>query len=269
MPMTGVAGWPVAHSRSPALHRAAFRELGVEGWDSQLLPIPPEVFAETVTALPGSGFRGINVTIPHKAAALGIADSVSEVARRAGAANTLTFERGAIDADNTDVAAIESAARELIGESAGSATALVLGAGGSARAALVALEAAGFGAIEVWNRTHSRAEEVVSDLGGAAVQEVGGFDLLINTTSVGLDGHGSTGLADLPISVEQLRDCAGVVDLVYGSEPTPVEAASTEAGAAFIGGLEILVRQGALSIGRWLGEVPGLDPLREAVAAPR
>ncbi len=103
MPLLGVCGWPVAHSRSPAMHEAAFAAAGLEGWRYLKLPLPPQLFAETVRALPAAGFRGVNVTIPHKAAALALADGASDAAREIGAANTLTFESGgAIHAENTD-----------------------------------------------------------------------------------------------------------------------------------------------------------------------
>src|ERR1700736_4713982 len=103
MPRLGVVGWPVAHSRSPAMHAAAFAALGLEGWRYQRLPVPPPLFAETVRALGPAGFRGVNVTIPHKRAALAVADTASPVAVAIGAANTLSFAPdGQISAENTD-----------------------------------------------------------------------------------------------------------------------------------------------------------------------
>jgi len=98
----GVLGWPVAHSRSPAMQRAALEAAGLDGWTYQLLPVPPELFDETVRALPAAGFLGANVTIPHKEAALALADSATPLARTIGAANTLTFTVDGIEADNTD-----------------------------------------------------------------------------------------------------------------------------------------------------------------------
>ncbi|MBK5231338.1 MAG: shikimate dehydrogenase, partial [Thermoleophilia bacterium] len=143
----GVAGDPVGHSRSPAIHQAAYAALGIVA-DYQLLPLPTPLFAQTVRALPESGFRGINVTIPHKRAALELATSASDAATAIGAANTLTFEHGKIRADNTDapgmLAALETEPRGK--------TVLVLGAGGTARAVLWALAAAGATTL-VWNRT--------------------------------------------------------------------------------------------------------------------
>src|SRR4051812_30436363 len=126
VPYLGVAGWPVAHSRSPAMHNAALAAVGLDDWRYLRLPLPPARFAETVRALPAAGFRGINVTIPHKQAALALADAVSHTAAAVGAANTLTFEAdGSVHADNTDVVGLLSS---LPRDPAG-ATVLVLGAG--------------------------------------------------------------------------------------------------------------------------------------------
>jgi len=150
MPRLGVLGWPVAHSRSPAMHGAAFAALGLSGWRYQHLPVPVALFTETVRALPGAGFLGANVTIPHKQAAVALADDASEAARAIGAANTLTFDPdGRVRAENTDAPGIVAA----LGGVAAGASVLVLGAGGSARAAVWGLRAAGAGEISVLNRT--------------------------------------------------------------------------------------------------------------------
>ena len=170
MPRLGVCGWPVAHSRSPAMHEAALAAVGLEGWSYQQLPLPPELFAETVRALPAAGFRGVNVTIPHKQAALALADTASDAAREIGAANTLTFERdGAINADNTDAPGLIAALGERW-DPAGRRV-LVLGAGGAARAAVWALLQAGAADVAVWNRTAERARALAGELGGRAVEE--------------------------------------------------------------------------------------------------
>jgi hypothetical protein len=116
VPLLGVCGWPVAHSRSPAMHEAALAEAGLPDWRYLKLPLPPGLFAETVRALPAAGFRGVNVTIPHKEAALALADAASDAAREIGAANTLTFERdGAIHAENTDAPALIAALGDRVG----------------------------------------------------------------------------------------------------------------------------------------------------------
>ncbi|MGH2891342.1 MAG: shikimate dehydrogenase family protein, partial [Solirubrobacteraceae bacterium] len=152
----GVLGWPVAHSRSPVIQNAALAAAGLDGWRYQLLPAPPELLDEIVLALPGAGFAGANVTIPHKRAALALATRATARAGAIGAANTLTFAPdGAIEADNTDAPALVAA---LPFEPEGR-TALVLGAGGSARAAVWALLDAGASDVRVWNRTAARARE--------------------------------------------------------------------------------------------------------------
>ena len=152
MTYLGVCGWPVAHSRSPAMHNAALRAAGLDGWEYLALPLPPELFAETVRALPAAGFRGVNVTIPHKEAALALADVASP--RRAGdrrGQHADVRADGAILADNTDA---PGAARGAAGrvDPAGR-RALVLGAGGAARAAVWALVRRRGADVEVWNRT--------------------------------------------------------------------------------------------------------------------
>ena len=134
----GVCGWPVGHSRSPAMHNAALRELGLDDWRYQHLPLPPELFAEAVRALARAGFRGVNVTIPHKEAALALADEATATARAVGAANTLTFQDSGIAADNTDVTGLLRAIpsrHDPRGRRARSSS----GAGGAARAAVHAL----------------------------------------------------------------------------------------------------------------------------------
>ena len=135
----GVCGWPVAHSRSPQMHNAALAAVGLADWRYLRLPLPPELFEETVRALPAAGFRGVNVTIPHKHAALALADEMTVAAQAIGAANTLTFEDGRIHADNTDAPGLIAA----IGERVAGRSALVLGAGGAGRAAAWALRTAG------------------------------------------------------------------------------------------------------------------------------
>ena len=263
--MTGVAGWPVAHSRSPALHAAGFAAIGAEGWTSQLLPIPPDLFDETVRALPASGFAGINVTIPHKVAAYELADLVSDEARACGAANTLTFKEGQILADNTDVWAIETATLDIISELGKIDSALLLGAGGSARAAIVGLKAAGVKRVSVWNRTFERAVALCDELDAEPVLEAVEADLVVNTTSLGLSDATAVDLEGFPFVDGFPESAEALIDLVYRTGGTPLVQAAAGKGAAVIDGLEILVRQGAASIGIWTGSQPPFEPLRQAV----
>jgi shikimate dehydrogenase len=184
MKRLGVIGWPVSHSRSPAMFCAAFEACGIEDWSYQCLPLPPELLEETVRALPASGFVGANVTIPHKPAALALADRASEAASAIGAVNTLTFRPdGTIAADNTDAPGLIAA----LGRSPRGISAVVLGAGGSARAVVWALLDGGASRVSVWNRTPARALALAGELGADAVRAPVSADLLVNCTSVGLE----------------------------------------------------------------------------------
>jgi len=249
--LAGVLGFPVGHSRSPAMMNAAFGELGLD-WRYLKLPVPPELFQQTLMALSGSGYLGANVTIPHKVAAHDLADALSDAARAIGAVNTLTFEDGRVAGDNTDAGGLLDAVGEPV-----PGTALVLGAGGAARAAAWALAQAGAD-VTVWSRTPERAAELAADLGVGQSERPGPSELLVNATSVGLRAGDS--LDGLP-----LVEARVVVDLVYGGGPTPVVRWAEERGARVVDGLEVLVRQGARSLAVWTGKEPPVDAMRRAV----
>jgi shikimate dehydrogenase len=258
----GVCGWPVRHSRSPAMHNAALRELGLHDWRYQRLPVPPADFAATVKALHGAGFRGVNVTIPHKEAALALAGEATATARAVGAANTLTLEAGRIHADNTDVIGLLTAI-ETHCAPAGS-RALVLGAGGAGRAAVHALVTAGATDVQVWNRTPERAERLAAQLGGRAVREPEPADLVVQCTSVGLQA-GEDPFKRLPLDADAFATGTCVVDMVYSAGDTAFLAAARAAGADVVDGLEVLVGQGAASLERWTGQPAPIDVMRRAV----
>jgi shikimate dehydrogenase len=253
--LAGVLGFPVAHSRSPAMMNAAFAELGLD-WRYVKLPVPPDRFAETARALPGSGFRGANVTIPHKLAAHALADELTPAAAAIGAANTLTFEGGRVLADNTDAGGLLDA----LGEDPRGHQALVLGAGGAGRAAAWALREAGSD-VAVWNRTPERARALAEELGIAhAERSSRPADVLVNATALGLHGE------DLPAELSP-EPAALVVDLVYGEAPTALCRWAEAAGARVVDGLEVLVRQGARSLERWTGRTAPLDAMRRGAAS--
>ena len=259
----GVLGWPVAHSRSPAMMRAAFDALGLHGWSYQLLPVPPALFEETVRALPESGFAGANVTVPHKPAALALADSAGPGAREIGAANTLSFAAdGAIAAENTDAPGMLAA----IGVPLAGRRCLVLGAGGTARAAVWALRGAG-ASVAVWNRTAARATELAAEFDIEAVARPGPAEVLVNTTIVGMDEKMSRpdALTSLGLGTDSIRDCAYVVDFVYRNGPTPLVAAAQELGVAVVDGRSLLAAQGALSLERWAGVSPPRRIMEDAI----
>jgi len=244
----GVCGWPVAHSRSPQMHNAALAAAGLTDWRYIRLPLPPALFAETVSALPAAGFRGVNVTIPHKEAALTLADRASEAARAIGAANTLTFENGAIVADNTDAPGLLAA----LPFSPAGRTVLVLGAGGAGRAAAWASKTAGAADVAVWNRAPERAAALAAELGVRAVTAPGPAEIVINCTSVGLHDPSATFKA-LPLQADELDAGSLVVDMVYRAGGTHLLEAARTRGARVVDGLEILVAQGAASFERWTG----------------
>ncbi|MDA0167150.1 shikimate dehydrogenase [Solirubrobacter ginsenosidimutans] len=255
----GVCGWPVAHSRSPRMHNAALAQLGLDDWHYQLLPLPPHLFTETVKALKPLGFRGVNVTIPHKEQALALADEATETARAIGAANTLTFnDDGTIHADNTDAPGFLAA----LNRSAYDKTALVLGAGGSARAVLYALKQAGAKEIHLWNRTPARAQALAEEFGASL--GVATADIVVNTTSVGLRDPEETFKA-LPIVADELGAGCTVVDMVYRNGGTLLLNTAKANGADVVDGLEILVAQGAASLERWTGRTAPDKAMREAV----
>lgn len=281
MPRLAVLGYPVGHSRSPAMHNAALAALGMGGeWSYEAVEVAPEEFAARVGEMAAEGFAGANVTIPHKQAALALAVVASDAAREIGAANTLIFgphafvrpegeemhraelgpdAEGGIAAENTDAAGLLAAlpATPL------DARALVLGAGGAARAAVWALVGEG-ARVEVWNRTAARAEGLCAALGGSAVAAPvqAEYDLIVNTTSVGLGGEDP--FEQLPLDAAGFVAGQTVVDMVYGEGAGPLLAAAEAAGATTIDGLEILVQQGALSFALWTGRKPPLDVMRAA-----
>jgi shikimate dehydrogenase len=243
----GVLGWPVGHSRSPAMMQAA----GLRRY--QRLPVAPAAFADTVRALGAAGFRGANVTIPHKEAALALATTASDAAQEIGAANTLSFAAdGSIHAENTDAPGLLAA----LGRTPESA--LVLGAGGSARAVVWALTRAGTD-VSIWNRTPERAE----GLGARVVRQPVAAEILVNCTSVGLD-NSSSAFKYLPLSVDALSTYATVVDLVYREGGTALITEAGHRGIATIDGLQVLVSQGALSFTLWTGLPAPLDTMRAA-----
>ena len=273
-----VLGHPVAHSRSPAMHNAAFAELGLR-WRYEAIDVEPERFAAFVRGMPARGFAGANVTIPHKLAALEVADTASPVARAVGAANTLVFRDGAIHAENTDVAGTLTALRERAPEAPAGMRALVLGAGGAARAVVFALIEGGAARVSVWNRHPQRAVDLVSDLAGAAGStrlaavespSLTGTDVLVNATSVGMEHPGSgahepqqTGpFKELPVSADELGDRIIVVDLVYRQDRTPLVRAARARGLRCADGMDVLVHQGAASFRLWTGMDAPLGAMR-------
>ncbi len=284
MKRVALLGWPVGHSRSPAMQNAAFAAAGLD-WSYELLGVEPERFDEVVRGMPREGFAGANVTIPHKLAALEIADSATEVAQHVGAANTLTFADGRIEADNTDVAGLEASLAERAPGVPAGMRCLVLGAGGAARAAVYGLLRGSAASVAVWNRTPARAAELVESFRQEAVSQAleaaenpdaSTYDLILNATSVGMarpggdhpGGEVSDPFKALPLSADELRVGQMVVDLVYRPGSTELALAARERGLRCVDGFDVLVHQGAASFRRWTGREAPLEVMRRAARDP-
>ena len=273
MPRLAVLGQPISHSRSPAMQAAALAELGLAAeWSYEAIEVAPADFEARVRGLAAAGFVGANVTVPHKVAALGLAGEASEAARAIGAANTLSFPGGRIAAENTDATGfLDSLPAPPAGKRA-----LVLGAGGSARAVVWALVTQGAD-VSIWNRTPERAERLAAELGASVAtsdppgggQGAASFDLVVNATTVGMGtSRGSAAdLKSLPLRADSLNGIHQLVDLAYGTAETELARAARAHGATVIDGIEVLVRQGAASLRIWTGLEPPIDVMRRAATA--
>ncbi|GAN70207.1 shikimate dehydrogenase (NADP(+)) [Acetobacter syzygii] len=260
--LAGVLGWPVGHSRSPALHNYWLRRYGVDG---AYVPLPatPENFVAAVMGLKAAGFRGANVTIPHKEAAYRLADELDHSARRAGAVNTLVFrDDGKILGLSTDgdgfLASLEACGMLPQPQS----RAILLGAGGAARSVAAALQDRGI-QVAITNRTQERAMALAKTLPGVEVlpwneweQKLGMFSLLVNTTSLGMEGGPD------PLFCPDLGQAAPelvVADIVYVPQITPLLASAGQHGLRTVGGLGMLLHQARLGFREWFGVDPQVD----------
>jgi shikimate dehydrogenase len=255
--LAGVIGWPVAHSKSPKLHGAWLARHGIDG---AYLPLPvrPEDFAEVVRALAKAGFAGANVTIPHKQAAFAVCARVAPEARRAGAVNTLVFRDGAIEGFSSDGAGFLANLRAH-GVDFCAGPALILGAGGAARAIGAALQDAG-AAVTFCNRTASRAGDLAAILQANALpwdrraDALSDFKLLVNTTSLGMVNQ-----PDLEMTLSAAAPDLAVADIVYAPLETPLLAAAKAQGLKTVEGLGMLLHQAVPGFAAWFGVTPVVD----------
>jgi shikimate dehydrogenase len=271
--LAGIMGWPVAHSRSPALHNFWIEEHGIDGAYVPL-PVRPEQLAEALRALPLLGFRGCNLTLPHKQMALSIVDRVEPLAHRIGAMNTvIVMPDGTLEGRNTDVFGFRENLRERAPDWTPTAgPAVVLGAGGAARAVVAALIEARVEEIRIVNRTPARAERLADDLAApatrmtirtwgerdAALRDAG---ILINTTSLGMAGEPA-----LKLDLSQSPPTAVVVDIVYVPLETALLVNARQRGHRVIDGLGMLLHQGRPGFEAWFGRpVQVTRELRAAV----
>lgn len=259
-------GDPVAHSRSPEIQNAAFGEAGVDGVYVAVRCAADDLsgFMHGLARAGGGG----NVTLPHKEKAASLVDVPSEAVRRTGACNTFWGVNGKLYGDNTDVDGFRRALRIFLDGPAQGVRALVLGAGGAARATLLGLLDEGASEVLLFNRTAERARAVARRIGGQRcrvvplMQELTGesFDVVINTTRLGLDPRDPS-----PIDFSVLDRGGSALDLVYGSHKTPFVRAAEDRGIRAADGMEMLVQQGAVSFERWWDRPAPTDVMRAAI----
>lgn len=272
MRRAGVMGWPVAQSRSPVLHRFWLEQYGIEG-DYVLLPVPPEALERELRALADRGFAGCNLTLPHKEPALTLLDRLDAAACRVGAVNTVVVAAdGALEGSNTDAFGFHAnLAAALPGWKASTGPAVVLGAGGSARAVVAALLDHGAPEIRLVNRNPARAEALAAALGGRIeivawerrTDALAGAAVLVNTTSLGMIGQ-----PPLDIALDALPVTAAVNDIVYVPLRTKLLAAAEARGNPVVDGLGMLLYQAQPGFAAWFGVQPEVSPaLRTRVVA--
>ncbi|HEX6958038.1 MAG TPA: shikimate dehydrogenase [Ferrovibrio sp.] len=274
IPRAGVIGWPVAHSRSPRLHGFWLRQYGLNGRYDKL-PVPPEELEAFLQALPKEpGFRGINVTLPHKMAVLPHLATIDPTARRIGAVNTIVVQPdGSLHGSNTDAFGfIENLKAQAPSNwSAAAGPAVLLGAGGAARAIIVALLDAAAPALRLINRSRGKAEALAAEFGPRLevidwerrAEALGGAGLLVNTTSLGMSGQ-----PPLEIALDDLPRNALVNDIVYSPLETDLLARARARGNPAVDGLGMLLHQGRPGFEAWFGVAPEVTPaLRAAILA--
>lgn len=270
--LAGVMGWPVAHSRSPMLHNHWIRQYGLDG-AYVLLPVAPGRLEAALRGLPALGFAGCNITIPHKIDAMALVERVDPIARRIGAINTIVVEAdGTLTGRNNDGFGYLQSLRDARPSwRADAGPAVVIGAGGGARAVVVSLAEAGAPEIRIVNRTTARAEALARDVGPVAKalawsarhDALAGAALVVNTTNQGMHGN-----PPLDLDLSALPPDALVSDIVYIPLETPLLRAARERGNATVNGLGMLLNQARPAFQAWFGVLPEITAdLRRSIEA--
>jgi shikimate dehydrogenase len=270
--LVGVIGSPIAHSLSPVLHNAAFGAMGLP-WVSTAFEVPPGQVADALAAMRANDVAGLSVTMPHKGDVAGLVDACSAVAARLGAVNCMVQRDGEVRGENTDGAGFVASLARGAGFNPVGTRCLVIGAGGAARAVVLALADAGAVDVAVLNRTADRAE-AAAQLAGSVGRVVGQdtyeadvaqADLVVNATPVGMAGVDD----DWLVAPRLVHPGQVVADLVYAPRPTRWLAAAADAGAATVDGLGMLVQQAALQVELWTGRPAPVDAMWQAVTTTR
>jgi shikimate dehydrogenase len=263
--LAGVIGWPVEHSLSPVIHNAAFASLGMD-WVYVPLPVAPGALRTAAAGIAALGFRGVNVTMPHKTESAEIADELSDDARRLRAVNTFVVSGETLQGHNTDAPGFDRFLRRDVGFDPAGCSTLLFGAGGAARAVALALGRAGAAQLKVAIREEARARDLLAAVDGTGlrvetipfdVAEGVAADLVVNATPLGADGVTAPPMPAIGPGVV-------VVDLLYRAAPTPWQIAAREAGAEVHGGLGLLLHQAALSFELWTGTPAPLEAMSAA-----
>ncbi|MCK6075344.1 shikimate dehydrogenase [Paenibacillus silvae] len=270
--LLGVMGDPIAHSKSPAMHNAALQAAGVEGMYMPL-HVKPDQLQAAVRGITALGYRGVNVTIPHKEQVMQYLDVIDESARLIGAVNTIVNDNGTLTGYNTDgMGYVRSLKEEAVPQIEGKRIA-VLGAGGAARGVIYALALEKPEQISILNRTADRAAALAEDLRSYSLGDISGSgmheaqavladaDIVINTTAAGMHPH----VHDLPVDPAWIREGAAVSDLIYNPLETRMLRESRMRGCTVHGGLGMFIYQGAIAFEHWLGIPAPIDTMRRAV----
>jgi shikimate dehydrogenase len=270
--LAGVMGWPIAHSRSPRLYGYWLKRYGING---AMLPLPvlPERLGDAVRGLAALGFKGANVTIPHKEAVIPFLDDVTPLARRIGAVNTITVGRdGSLSGDNSDAFGFVAHLKASAPLWEKRKPAVLLGSGGAARAVIAALIEEGVPQIRLVNRTRARATDVAAHFGDGRIvitpweereAALAGAGLVVNATSLGM-----TGKPPLEIGLAEMEKGAVAYDLVYSPLKTEFLAKAAARGGQPVDGLGMLLHQARPGFSRWFGREPEVDEaLRAALVA--
>jgi shikimate dehydrogenase len=264
--IAGVMGWPIKHSRSPRLHGYWLDQYGIDGAYVPL-PVDPARIATALRALPALGFVGANLTVPHKTLALSLVDRVNPIARRAGAVNTVVVaEDGSLEGRNTDAFGFLAALQQDAPAWSANRPAVVIGAGGAARAVVVALVDSGVSEIRIANRTRARSEALLELAPGIRVVEwdkrhaaLDGAGLLVNTTTLGMDDQ-----PPLALDLKALPPDAVVNDIVYSPLETPLLKAAKARGNTVVDGLGMLLHQARPAFFAFFGLDPAVTPALRA-----